>query len=396
MTSVTFVHGTGVRKPAYDSSFAEVEAACARWGATARRCYWGHLGSALQAGGRSVPTYDQTRGFELAAGPEVSAEEAYVVALWSALFDDPLYELRLLALRPGPAGERGFGVEAPGVALGERAAALALSGPLQALLERAGLAAVFADARAAVLASQPCRAALDAAGATLDDERAALARAFVAEAAARLASDDTLPAVETDRALRDALEAALFQALGGGERGFGGWVQSKLAGLVVRAAAGHATRRRGAVTDATSAAAGDILLYQARPEAIHDFIAGCIADAPPPRVVIAHSLGGIACVDLLVQRPLGVELLVTVGSQAPYLYEIGALRSLRHPQPLPDRFPRWLNVYDLRDLLSYVGAGVFGGRVRDVKVDNGVAFPAAHSAYWTNDALWQALGPELP
>ena len=394
MTSVTFVHGTGVRQAAYEKAFGDVEAACASWGATARRCYWGHLGSALHAGGRSVPTYDTARSFDDAAGAPDA--EAYAVALWAALFDDPLYELRLLALRPAPAGERGFGVEAPGAALGQRAAAFPISAALQALLGRAGLAAAFGDARAAVCASGTCRAALASAGPTLDEDRGALARAFIAEAAGRATTDEALAPVETDRALREQLEAALFEALDGGERGLGGWVQGQLAGLVVRVAAGHATRRRGAVTDATSPAAGDILMYQARPDAIHDFIADCITQAPPPRVVIAHSLGGIACVDLLVQRPLAVDLLVTVGSQAPYLYEIGALRSLRHPTPLPDRFPRWINVYDLRDLLSYVGAGVFEGRVRDVKVDNRVAFPAAHSAYWTNDALWQALGPELP
>ena len=82
----------------------------------------------------------------------------------------------------------------------------------------------------------------------------------------------------------------------------------------------------------------------------------------PARSCSWHSLGGVACVDLLVEAALPqVELLVTVGSQAPFFYEIDALQSLRFGVPLPEHFPRWLNVYDLRDFLSYVAAGVFAG-----------------------------------
>ena len=91
-----------------------------------------------------------------------------------------------------------------------------------------------------------------------------------------------------------------------------------------------------------------------------------------------------------------VALLVTVGSQAPFLYEINALHSLRYGQPLPPHFPPWLNIYDLRDLLSYIGAGVFPNRTQDVLVDNRQPFPHSHSAYWTNDATWNALVPRLP
>ena len=100
--------------------------------------------------------------------------------------------------------------------------------------------------------------------------------------------------------------------------------------------------------------------------------------------------------DLLIEEPCeGVELLVTAGSQAPFLYEIGALQSLATGQPLPERFPRWLNLYDRRDFLSYVGEKVFPGRVRDVEVNNRQPFPESHSAYWTNPAVWDAIFREL-
>jgi hypothetical protein len=108
-------------------------------------------------------------------------------------------------------------------------------------------------------------------------------------------------------------------------------------------------------------------------------------------------LGGIACVDLLVKECLeNVALLVTVGSQAPFLYEINALHSLEFGEPLPEHFPVWLNIYDLRDFLSYVGANVFPNKVQDVLVDSKQPFPRSHSAYWENPATWKAIIPRLP
>jgi pimeloyl-ACP methyl ester carboxylesterase len=141
----------------------------------------------------------------------------------------------------------------------------------------------------------------------------------------------------------------------------------------------------------------DILLYQSRGDRIRSFIQETIQQAEPPVVLLAHSLGGIACVDLLVKQPLSqVALLVTVGSQAPFLYEINALPSLEYGEPLPEHFPNWLNIYDLRDFLSYVGANVFPNKVQDVLVDNKQPFPRSHSAYWTNPATWNAIVPRLP
>jgi hypothetical protein len=88
-------------------------------------------------------------------------------------------------------------------------------------------------------------------------------------------------------------------------------------------------------------------------------------------------------------------LLVTVGSQAPFLYEINALQSLAYGEALPAHFPKWLNFYDLRDFLSYKGGKIFPGRVKDVAVDNRQPFPVSHSAYWENDAVWRTIKEEL-
>jgi hypothetical protein len=91
-----------------------------------------------------------------------------------------------------------------------------------------------------------------------------------------------------------------------------------------------------------------------------------------------------------------VRLLVTVGSQAPFLYEIDALPSLRYGQPLPAHFPSWLNVYDLNDLLSYAAQGVFGDRAIDLELDSRQPFPASHSAYWDSRTMWEAIATRLP
>jgi hypothetical protein len=179
-----------------------------------------------------------------------------------------------------------------------------------------------------------------------------------------------------------------------------------LLGLAVRAGANVAStwarRRRGAISESASATAGDILLYQVRGNGIREFIRERIAVCDTPVVLLAHSLGGIACVDLLISERLPqIELLVTVGSQAPFFYEIGALHSLQYQNiapenRLPVHFPPWLNFYDLRDFLSYVGQPVFGrNRVVDVQVDNKLPFPDSHGGYFTNAQVWARIVSEL-
>ena len=100
MTSAIFVHGTGVRKDTYEASFSLAEAALRELDVSARRCYWGHLGSDLHAKGASIPRYDATRSIgEDGSG---ASPEDFTIALWAMFYDDPFYELRVLALRRGP------------------------------------------------------------------------------------------------------------------------------------------------------------------------------------------------------------------------------------------------------------------------------------------------------
>ena len=355
-------------------------------------CYWGESeGARLWHGGSSIPTYDATRA--IVPGPE--DEE---LALWDLLYQDPLCELRMLAMA-GPVGrELPPGRLPPGDKLDASVQALDPSGELAAALAAADLAETFGPARAAVATAPPYRQALVGASDGLDALRLAVARAIVAEALAEQAERDGADAlVVPDAAARDQVVLLLVDALGGRERGMPGLVAAPVRGLALRLATARARRRRGALTDATYPGAGDILLYQARGDRIRSFIAKQVAAAAEPVILLSHSLGGIAAVDLLAAQPLpAVQLLVTVGSQAPFLYEIGALWSLAHNDPLPAHVPTWLNIYDPRDLLSYVGASLFPDRVEDVEVNNGQPFPQAHSAYWANPKVWDAIVLRLP
>jgi len=393
MSTVIFVHGTGVREPVFSKLFGRIRSELHR-----RRpelgiepCYWGEAdGARLWHDGSSIPAYDATRG--VAPGPE--DEE---LALWNLLYTDRLWELRMLAMTGPPGGELAPGRQ-PGDVLDASMRSLDPSGELAAALAAAGLAGTFESARAAVAASPAYRQALAAAGGSIGALRLAVARAIVAGALAEQAERDDadIPAVP-DAAARDQLVLLLADDLGGREKGVRSPVADPVRGLALRLATTRARRRRGALTDATYPSAGDILLYQARGDRIRAFIAERVAAAAEPVVLLTHSLGGIAAVDLLATQPLpSVGLLVTVGSQAPFLYEIGALWSLAYDDPLPAHMPAWLNIYDPGDLLSYVGAPLFPGRVEDVEVNNGQPFPHSHIGYWSNPKVWDAIISRLP
>ena len=141
-------------------------------------------------------------------------------------------------------------------------------------------------------------------------------------------------------------------------------------------------RERRAISDASFAAAGDVVLYQKDGSGIRRLLQKEILATPGDVVVFAHSLGGIAAVDLLAMEDLSAKVkgLVTIGTQAGFLYEIGALRSLRcdeeHQDALPAHFPKWLNFWDPNDFLSYSAEAVFGkAAVSDVMVREQAAVP---------------------
>ncbi len=349
----------------------------------------GRAGGPLASGGASIPLYDSTRAVE-----EGLSEEDYEVALWEQLYRDPLYELRILANRSAAEGDFIPGQTTAGEELDERVRNLVVTDlMLQEKLQEAAIADIFDDAQRTVTSSQTYATAIN----TLSDEAntpaysLAIARAIVATAIMER-EEGTLLAM--DAPLRDEVIGLLNKELGGDRLApaLVDWVSKQISGLALAIVTRQVRRKRGALSDFASPGAGDILLYQGHGGKIRDFIREVVRQSEEPVILLAHSLGGIACVDLLALEELPqVKLLITVGSQAPFFYEIDALFSLRYGEPLPAHFPPWLNIYDLRDFLSYIGTGVFKENVQDILVDSKEPFPRSHGAYWSNAATWKAV-----
>ncbi|UJW32506.1 hypothetical protein L3Q67_01580 [Saccharothrix sp. AJ9571] len=368
MTTILFVHGTGVRGASYEKSFKHVVAGIARIRPSWRvaRCYWGdELGAKLLAGGASIPT-GASRG-----GPDDDPE----VALWWALERDPLFELRTLAAAgAGEVPDLPPSAEPPGEWLAEVARTLP-TGPLAELLAEAGLADAFPGVVAEVLADETCADLLLREHEFGDALPELLSRAFVAYALAdEMVDGDT----------RDDLVRATVDALGASGRSVLGTAGKTTANLLMRIGGSwYVDRRRTAWSEAAAPLAGDVLIYLTRGERLRNFIAKRVAELDGPVILLAHSLGGIAALELLATRSLPqVQQLVTVGSQVALLHELDALPTLPFGDTLPASVPQWVNVYDRRDLLAYQCAELFCGRVEDRAVDNRTPFPTAHSAYF--------------
>ncbi|WP_208340144.1 hypothetical protein [Aetokthonos hydrillicola] len=395
MTTVIFVHGTGVRRQEYEETFKIIEQKihAKRPDITVAPCLWGDLfGTKLNGKGASVPLSDVT--LALNGGEEEGAD----ILLWGQLYCDPLYELRLLSLKSIEEGSSSPFGEQPADVLHSRLESFTPTTELETEFYKAGVAEVFGEAREVVIHSQAYEEVLPTVTQSYFNEYlAVIARAIIAQAMLLCEQQERFPPILTDTRLRDQVVESLILALAEAELGLGGWLLKPFAHLGTN----YVKRRRSTVTDKVSPIPCDILLYQTRGEKIRAFIEEQIAQAQPPVVLLAHSLGGVACVDLLVQhllvqQPLSeVKLLVTVGSQAPFLYEINALSSLEYGQPLPEDFPEWLNIYDLRDFLSYIGSKIFL-KVQDVLVDSKQPFPRSHGAYWTNAKTWKVIFSRLP
>jgi hypothetical protein len=390
INTVLFVHGTGVRHASYVETSSRVAAAldAMKLGLVLRPCSWGQEhGAELPPGaGLSIPDYE---------GPAEAAplNEAQVSALWELLAHDPLFELRERAAMEPP-DFISTEVKNQKIAYPLVVQALGAHSGLLAELKGKALSIQWPQAVETVSGAQPFADALTVAQKLDADLRIAVARAIVASLQQRLA-DANMP--QLGRPLRDNLVDLCVNNTGGYGLGATDWLKKRFIGLGLRWATDTARRKRDALYNAAYPAAGDILLYQARGDKIRDFIAKRIAECEGEVAILAHSLGGIASVDLLVEQPQDKEkLLVTVGSQAPFLYEIDALTKLQRGKPLPEGFPkRWINFYDPDDLLSYRAAQLFKPIATDHKIVSGQPFPYSHSAYWDMPALWEKLKPAL-
>ncbi|MBC2904361.1 hypothetical protein [Streptomyces cupreus] len=397
-----FVHGTGVRRERFDELFRLVSAGLLKRfpGAEVEPCYWGdEFGATLSAGGASVPGTTPMAPADIDDDPET--------AEWLLLLTDPFCELRVLAEIGTGADDGGFGlpgVQSAGEAVGDRLRGLPRDldpgDKLAVLLRETGLADGYGYALDAVAYSEEFH---DACLAAEDDAVAAelvllTSRAVVAVMLAE-ARDTTLCTGDE----RDQIVDVLSDRLGGTGRGVVTGTLGVLFKLAQRMTTQAARDRwRGDFTHEKASEVGDILRYQSRGEPLRAHLEQVIGRSTEPPVVIGHSLGGIALVDTLAlaavrQPPLPVRLLVTVGSQAPFLHELGALAGLRPGAALPASFPDWLNVYDPMDLLAYLAEPVFAGdrRITDHEVRSRQPFPVSHSAYWRLDPVFDRIAEAL-
>lgn len=383
--SVVFVHGTGVRKSGYTETLKLVRGHLGERleHVDVRGCLWGEEeGARLNLGGRSLPDYVRSGG-----GREMSADEQDA-AFWALLQVEPGYELRGLSTQPvsprtGPPGVH------PGTEFVHRVSNYGPSSSVRDQLARTGLTVHFTPALHALANSSELKAAARTFRPPGHEHYAAAARALVAwlEHLAHLAG--TPQPVKTDR---ETLLGRIRTDFASDIRAIS--PSEALTALPKALATRRMTARRGALTDRTTPAIGDILRYQARGEEIRRLIAQTVQEATGSVVtLLAHSLGGIASFDLLVQQHLPkVDQLITVGSQIPYLYEIDALRSLGVGEDLPPHFrAQWLNVHDPFDHLSYPASKVFPQHAQDLEVTSKQSMPASHSAYWRSPDFWDCV-----
>lgn len=308
-------------------------------------------------------------------------------AQWSWLLDDPLLELTAMTISDPKIAEHAA-VHPEDDEEWERTwkeiETYQPTAEVILLLARGGLQDTWQPAWATLLASGVPRKAFEASQLELPEACRAFARATVAQ----------LHATATDRG--DPGPSALLRSKLVDQLLFD-WKQQTLGlkdtffRLVGRAGTRYLRSRRNAFNEAAALPLGDVLLYQSNGESIRAYIKTKIAGAPPPVTVVAHSLGGIACFDLLA-GPGAPEIsgFVTLGSQTPYLYEIGALHSAKPGTALRADFPRWLNIFDRNDFLSFVASRVFPSAM-DFETASGQPFPESHSAYFGNEAVWKEI-----
>jgi hypothetical protein len=410
-----FVHGTTVRD--VGKSMAEI-----------RKRAWEHLGLSdgdVVAAEWGLKVAPPRRNFTLALPPEYSTRSAYdqppsqstEAELWALLLLDPSIELQVIATeRSADPGSGGISIGglSPGDELTKKVETL---DPPAAKLDEGGLTAeMFVAARRELLGDEAAMAALRLAKPKNDpDLNEALSRSLVARMLIRAnpevwatkeesgeawdGTDDPeqlFVAAAVDAEKRAAVESAVLRQLGESTRGF-----DPLKRLGGRVASRVAVSRRADFMDPLAHFMHDVTFYLAHREPIQEVIVESIeaAGSSSPVIVLAHSLGGIAAVDLLSKPDAPhVDLLVTVGSQAPLLYLMDALENLTPEDKTRRPKVPWLNIYNRDDLLSFCAKQVFPEEKEDIvdfAIDAGVPFPASHSAYWHVDALFTRVGGSI-
>ena len=148
----------------------------------------------------------------------------------------------------------------------------------------------------------------------------------------------------------------------------------------------------------------NVIIYLADDSDIRDRVITDLksVDQSKPVVMLGHSLGGIIGVDIASDPTVEtrVDLLVTVGSQTPLLHALGAIPAFENSDDAPRRepFSPWLNIYNPRDPLAFVGADVFGWAARapeDHRINEPRDLLGAHADYDSRPEVYKAIANVL-
>lgn len=341
-----------------------------------------------------------------AAPPDAPVPED-PAALWGLLLADPYAELRVLAVGPSMSAADPNTLPDPTV----QPPSTRLLTSLHALpvdttaVAGAGVTAPQVNNAAGKIAGNPIVGDAADKAATYGQIAEVVARATVALVLTTPGDDDTPPAALYDAAAREQLVDAVANALDAdGQRGLIGDLAKRVVGEI---ATRVAIQKRLDFMGPLSNFLRDVSFYLQHGAAVRDFIGAQLRQhsGNGKVVVIGHSLGGIAAVDLLADPKnssgpgkLPVDLLITVGSQAPYLYLLDSLASMSPKTPAVQPFQPWLNIYNTQDLLSFCAQRVFPATtdIHDEALHADVPFPASHGAYWAQDGLYTILRRYLP
>ncbi|OPC84384.1 hypothetical protein B4N89_28760 [Embleya scabrispora] len=398
MTTLVFVHGTGVRDVTDSAAVRTITARVAARlpGVRVEPVDWG-----AAFGVEVSPELRTLIGIadpaECGPAAEVDPEEAEL-RLWAVLERHPRHELREVAAGVAPGGRRTEAAEDLRWAVEHDVVGIDLAAVLPGVPPE--WPDVFAAAARDVADSAEFTGAVEALAAGADYD--VIGRAVVAGFEQALAARPGAPSAWSPE-WRDTLVAAVRDACGGTTAG-GTWVGRTFKSGLMYASWPLQNTLRGGTLGNSVPAIGDILHYQAHGATLRAYLAARIARIEGPVVLLAHSLGGIASFETLAEaagpdtperrrHPLpGVRALITVGSQIGYLGAVGALATHPAQAEPPSRLSiPWTNVWNARDWLSFRAAPVFGTAVRDVEVRVRRPFPRSHGAYWRCPRLYDEI-----
>lgn len=392
MSTILFIHGTGVRGPGYEASLTALRLGLIKQGHTDLKVEGVPWGDDLGVAVTSEEIDDVLPTAAVRAALEAPTEFEVEAELWSILLDDPLFELRSIPLAP---------VERPPIRVGPNAEVATLADRINAIAPVTTGDVTTSELRAAagLITTAIARERMDALALESDTARLpalypAIARAIVAQAlqAHRWASGDGPLALYVVEA-RNALVEVVRDSLGPQTRsGLDDVLRWSMKAAAARATAAIKTRRQQ-LLGKSAPGVGDIFHYLKRGDAIRDHIRAAMK-ACDARWVLGHSLGGIMAVDILSSplAPTDVRGVVTLGSQSPYFLQVDALHTLRKAGSVHPPFVPWLNIFDRNDFLSFRAKAAFAhAGVQDLELTSGAPFPEAHGAYFHQRDVYKAI-----